>query len=124
MEIKKNLIFGTGKKIEVQSDAKQAQVEKADAPAVQPETKEIGAKLLEQPSYVGLGIVKTGIAKEDAQDLTQLFKLAGIKAPIPSKEVYARIAANVTSAQNGIDEVTTTNNMEEFFTKGNGRFFV
>ena len=123
MEIKKNLIFGTGKKIEVQAD-KQSAVEKADASAVQPETKELGAKLLEQPSYIGRHIVKTAIAKEDAQDLTQLFNLAGIKAPMPSKEVYGRIAANTASAQNNIDELTTTNNMEEFFTKGHGRFFV
>jgi hypothetical protein len=43
---------------------------------------------------------------------------------MPSKEVHARIAANVTSAERGIDELTTANNMEEFFTKGAGKFFV
>ena len=123
MEIKKNHIFETGKRVEVQTEAKQAPAEKADAPAVQPETKELGAKLLEQP-YVGRELVKSAVAKEDAAELAKLFALAGIKAAVPSKEVYARIAADTTSAEKRIDDLATTNNMEEFFTKGTGRLFI
>jgi len=99
-----------GMKAAKAEEAPKAEVKEVPAEA---ERKEIGEKLLEAP-YAGFA-KETPVAVEDRAQLQELFALAGIKARVPSKEVYERIGAGVVAASRNLDKLETANRAEELF---------
>lgn len=55
------------------------------------------------------------IAKEDAVQLAQMYEMAGIKAPLPTKQVYSRVAASVNQFSSTLDEVETEGHAQDLF---------
>ena len=92
------------------------QVEEAKDTQVRPETKELGAKLLDQP-YAKINFVSTqaSVTKQDADDLSQLFAMAGIKTQMPTKAVYERIGASVGQVSKAITDLETEDHIEQLF---------
>lgn len=106
-------LFGTPAPKETKKASETKEVSQP-VPVGQPQTKEIGDKLLDQvmPTFV-----KTAqISKADAVELTEMFAMAGIKNPkMPTAAQYASVAGHVSTVSKGIDELTTTNNAERLF---------
>lgn len=55
------------------------------------------------------------IPEEDVVQLTELYKMAGIKSPIPTKQVYERIGTSVTQVGDMMTRIETENNATELF---------
>ena len=75
---------------------------------------EYGAKLLEQvqPRFV----TTARIPETDAAELTEMFAMAGIKAPkMPTVAQYASISNHVADFTTGLDNLNTTNNVEDLY---------
>ena len=75
---------------------------------------EYGEKLLDQvqPRF----ITAARIPEADAVELTEMYAMAGIKAPkMPTVAQYASISNHVTDFTRGIDDLDTTNNAQALF---------
>ena len=112
----KGLNFFTQKELTKNEEAKEV---KQNVPVgKQAETKELGDDLLD-PRYFAnaLGFVKqtSALPKADAAELSEMYAMAGIKAPLPTAAQYASVANITTSFAKGIDTLSTTNNAEQLF---------
>ena len=75
---------------------------------------EYGEKLLEQvqPRFV----TAARIPETDAAELTEMYAMAGIKAPkMPTVAQYASISNHVADFTTGLDNLNTTNNVKELY---------
>ncbi len=93
------------------------QTEEVQAQDVKPQTKELGEKLLEQP-YAKVNFVSSQgvVAKEDADDLQELFAMAGVsKKRMPSKASYENIAASVAQVSKVMTDIETEDHITTLF---------
>lgn len=89
--------------------------------AAKAETKELGDDLLDPRLFTNaLGFIRQAknVEKEDADDLNQLFALAGM-GKIPTEAQYASIANATNAFAGGIEKLTTANNAERLFASNN-----
>ena len=99
------------------SKGEKQQVEEVQAQDVKPQTKELGEKLLEQP-YAKVNFVSSQgvVAKEDADDLQELFAMAGVsKKRMPSKASYENIAASVAQVSKVMTDIETEDHITTLF---------
>ncbi len=112
----KGLNFFTQKELTKNEEAKE--IKKETPASAQQGTKELGEDLLD-PRYFAnaLGFVRQGssLSKTDADELSQMYAMAGIKAPLPTASQYASIAGITNAFQKGIDNLSTANNAEKLF---------
>lgn len=90
------------------------QNEITNVPVGQSDTKELGRDLLNplQPRFVELA----RIPETDAAELNEMYNMAGIKnLRMPTVAQYASVAGHVATFEQGIDELTTTNNAQQLF---------
>ena len=102
---------------EVKANAQQAGTKELGEKLLKPQTKELGEKLLEQP-YAKVNFVSSQgvVAKEDADDLQELFAMAGVsKKRMPSKASYENIAASVAQVSKVMTDIETEDHITTLF---------
>lgn len=111
-----------GKDLIQQAETKKASNAEGSKPAVKPNTKELGDDLLDPRLFANaIGFVRQAspINKPDAEMLTEMYAMAGIKTQMPTREQYERISNTTLGVAGNIDNVRAEHNAERLFSSPN-----
>ena len=108
-------------------DVAETKVEKAVVEEKQPEFKERGEELLAATMFgkaINFFTVNEQIDKETADELSEMFAMAGISHRLPTAQEYARIAGITRNSIAQFTPLETERHVEELFANPNLLYFL